>query len=31
LEAVSIVLFLLLAVVMSGAVSRMLPVSVPTR
>jgi len=30
LESVSIVLFLLLAVVLSGAVSRMLPVSVPT-
>ncbi len=30
MEAVSIVLFLLLAVVMSGAVSRMVPVSVPT-
>ncbi len=30
LEAVSIVLFLLLAVVMSGALSRMLPVAVPT-
>jgi len=30
LEAVSIVLFLLLAVVVSGTVSRMLPVSVPT-
>ena len=30
MESVSIVLFLLLAVVVSGAVSRMLPVSVPT-
>jgi CPA1 family monovalent cation:H+ antiporter len=30
LESVSIVLFLLLAVVVSGAVSRMVPVSVPT-
>lgn len=30
LETVSIVLFLLLAVVVSGAVSRMLPISVPT-
>ncbi|MDI1297228.1 MAG: Na+/H+ antiporter [bacterium] len=30
METVSIVLFLLLAVVVSGAVSRMLPVSVPT-
>jgi CPA1 family monovalent cation:H+ antiporter len=30
LEAVSIVLFLLLAVVLSGSISRMLPVSVPT-
>ncbi|MEG3083112.1 Na+/H+ antiporter [Sphingomonas sp. PB2P12] len=30
MEAVSIVLFLLLAVVMSGAMSRMIPVSVPT-
>ena len=30
MESVSIVLFLLLAVVVSGAVSRMLPVSIPT-
>ncbi|HUD93300.1 Na+/H+ antiporter [Sphingobium sp.] len=30
MESVSIVLFLLLAVVISGAVSRMLPVSIPT-
>ena len=30
MEAVSIVLFLLLAVVLSGSISRMLPVPVPT-
>ncbi len=30
MESVSIVLFLLLAVVVSGAISRMLPVSLPT-